>query len=271
MQIVFLFSTFLAALAWAKIINTEEDELIVKQMPKIELHAHLHGSVRLSTLQELAALNGEENNVILESHHAGMVEKPFELFPLIHKTINRKEIVQQVLLEMIQDFANENTIYLEIRSTPRTLADGTTPHEYLLALVEMIDFLKNMSNGISPNTTTIGKMMVRLIVSIDRAKPYQEAFNSLQSIKEIQEQYPGIIVGIDFSGNPLGGRFNEFIEIFKIAREKLGLKVTIHAAETKELSDPQDDETEYILNFKYVMFVIILLVLLCNNNIDIIS
>eukprot|EP01034_Spumella_vulgaris_P028869 gene28869-35811_t len=59
--------------------------------------------------------------------------------------------------------------------------------------------------------------------------------------------------GVDFSGNPLGGRFDDFMPLFDQARDS-GLKVTVHSAETKELSETVDaefgeDETTVVLNF----------------------
>eukprot|EP01031_Cornospumella_fuschlensis_P025678 gene25677-31011_t len=223
----------------------DSSEEKVAKMPKIELHAHLHGSVRRSTMLELAA----EKNITtplklsLDQYDHGVVDKPFELFPIVHSIVDRKEVVGRILLEMIQDYKELNTIYLEVRTTPRSLPDGTTIEGYLQLVTRIIA---------EYNTANPDGMLVKLVISIDRSKKYADAIDLLQLIKEYT--YIGeekVIVGIDFSGNPLGGRFQDFASLFTEARH-MGLNVTVHTAELKQLSERREedmDETSFILSY----------------------
>lgn len=233
-----------------KLVHDKENEIatIIHEIPKIELHAHLHGSVRYSTLLELIHeqnLSKEIIKVQLDESDVGERDKPFELFPVVHRVVNKLSIVERVLREMVEDYLLENTIYLEIRTSPRGLSgDGSTASEYVRVITQTIASLnKQYSN----------KILSKLILSIDRSKSLQEG----QAIYELakQFQYVGeekIIVGLDFAGNPQGGRFEDFQRLFETARRN-GFFLTVHTAEAKELSESklnsEDDETSLIINF----------------------
>lgn len=53
---------------------------------------------------------------------------------------------------------------------------------------------------------------------------------------DLRKKYPQIVVGIDLSGNPEKGKFNDFHELFKKAREE-GFRFAIHCAESIEEHD----------------------------------
>jgi adenosine deaminase len=225
-------------------------EAIVHQLPKFELHAHLHGSIRLSTLDELnIAAGAGPVRVTVSDEHLGLVEKPFELFPLIHKVVTSKEIVLRILREMIEDFTAENVIYMEIRTTPRALPDGTSVTEYVRLLTETI-----AAHNAKPDR----KVLVKLILSVDRAKSLEDGMQVISLLRDYsyyprestsQVKREKVIVGVDFSGNPLGGRFPEFRSIFDEARS-LGFNITLHTAEAEDLYHEElYDETDAILDF----------------------
>lgn len=231
-----------------------DPEILVRKLPKIELHAHLHGSIRLPTLNELSLAAGAGPvHVTVSDEHSGQVEKPFELFPLIHKVVTTKDIVLRILSEMIEDFMAENVIYLEIRTTPRALPDGTSASEYVRLLTHAI-----ATHNALPHRT----MLVKLIVSIDRGRSHQDALQTLSLLEQFSTVtippntdtsassiIEKVIVGVDFSGNPLGGKFMEFQSIFQEIRQ-LGFNITIHTAEAEELLDADNyDETDAILDF----------------------
>lgn len=53
------------------------------------------------------------------------------------------------------------------------------------------------------------------------------------------KEYPDIICGVDFSGSPTNGNFNDFKPILEKAREN-GLKLALHCGEVEnpiEISD----------------------------------
>ena len=227
---------------------------VIAMMPKIELHAHLHGSIRRSTLESLA----QEKNISLNCDYNLDIDQCFGLFKVVHQIISSQSVLTRVFSEMMEDYMSDNVIYLEIRTTPRSLPDGTNDRQYIALLKTLISNHNDMYGS--------QKMLVKLILSIDRSKSVNYAMDTLQIANSIglhpsqQQQDTKLIVGLDFSGNPLGGRFEDFAHVFVRGRE-MGLKITLHCAEIKQLSyasfekgqkthDFDTDETTFILSFK---------------------
>ena len=243
--------------------NIAAKELVIDKMPKIELHAHLHGSIRRSTLESLA----REKNISLDCDYRLDLDQCFGLFKVVHQVISSQEILRRVVSEILEDFMADNVIYLELRSTPRSLADGTTDRQYIYLLKSLIS---------NHNAAYASKMLVKLIVSVDRSKSVNFAMETLQIIDSVGIHHVAknsnsppqkVIVGLDFSGNPLGGRFEDFASVFTRGRE-MGLNITVHCAEIKQLSygafskgqktqNFDTDETTFILSFKYDIVVVL--------------
>jgi adenosine deaminase len=240
------------SLTWASFHQTfhnEDDKFgLIHDLPKVELHAHLHGSVRHSTLQELIKGSDKEDaqyRFMLDEGDHGLADRPFDLFPVVHKLVNSIEIVKRVLHEMVEDYIAENVIYLEIRTTPRSLPDGTTAREYVKTLVSEIAAINQKQSG---------TIHTRLILSIDRSKKVSDGEDVLSLAKEFQYHIDldtgmkrKVIVGIDFSGNPNGGRFDDFAKIFEDGRN-IGFNITLHTAEIAELSETETDHDEIVLD-----------------------
>ena len=141
-------------------------EMLMLSIPKIELHAHLHGSIRPSTLAQLAHMQG----IDLSEHLNGQrdLNKCFALFQAIHRVIDRKEILKHVLFEILHDFMDDNVIYLELRTTPRILShDGTTKKQYL----ELVTSLISMHNQRYSDRMLVRELMMEELVTFPTPPP----------------------------------------------------------------------------------------------------
>lgn len=101
-------------------------------IPKIELHAHLNGCIRAETFLELA----EKKNVNIEHldfYHVD-VKMAFEIFKVGAKLITDLHLVKRITKEMIEDYKKHNTVYLEIRSSPKEF-EGTTKLDYISKII----------------------------------------------------------------------------------------------------------------------------------------
>lgn len=67
-------------------------------------------------------------------------------------------------------------------------------------------------------------MISRLIVSINRSNPVCDAEDITSLAIDCYKLYPDVVVGIEISGNPLIGKFEDFIPSLNKARAA-GLKV----------------------------------------------
>mmetsp|Transcript_20890 Transcript_20890/g.40961 ORF Transcript_20890/g.40961 Transcript_20890/m.40961 type:complete len:342 (+) Transcript_20890:438-1463(+) len=199
-----------------------EEELLqfIRNLPKAELHAHLHGSVREETLREL----GCEGFVA----KGRTLQECFDLFGTIHNAVQNTRAVQIIARGVVADFAQDNVRYLELRSTPRSTPE-MSKEDYLLALVEAVTMAGEEHN-----------VMVKLIVSIDRAKPVADAYDTLKVVAALPSAARQIIVGVDLSGNPTRGVFANFVPVLNIARNKLRLKVTLHCGEVVNPQEVQE-------------------------------
>lgn len=190
-------------------------------IPTQELHAHLNGSLRKSTFLEFL----QEDKIEFEFPDQVKMNDAFIIFSLVHRVVNSKHRLSRIVREVLEDFEADNCIYLELRTTPKALPD-ISKTEYIQTIEQIIEEFK-------------GKMKTRLLVSVNRGQSLQDAWENLDIAKNSK-----LCVGVDFSGNPLAGKFINFVGVFEEAR-RFGLKITVHTAEIEDESDTND-----VLRFK---------------------
>ncbi|KAJ8761891.1 hypothetical protein K2173_005602 [Erythroxylum novogranatense] len=232
-------------------------------IPKVELHAHLNGSIRDSTLLELARGLGEKGivvssdvqDVIMKNDRS--LSEVFKLFDLIHVITTDHQTVTRITKEVVEDFALENVVYLELRTTPkRNDSIGMTKRSYMEAVVEGLRAVSAVDIHFTPHDldartyvnsvndtfhgTSRKKIYVRLLLSIDRRETTESA---IETVKLAMDMRDFGVVGIDLSGNPIVGEWITFLPALKFAREQ-GLYVTLHCGEV-----PNHEEIQAMLDF----------------------
>lgn len=229
-------------------------------MPKIELHAHLNGSIRDSTLLELARALGDKGvidfsqveHVILKNDRS--LSEVFKLFDLIHVVTTDHSSITRITKEVVEDFAFENVVYLELRTTPKKNDSlGMSKRSYMEAVLEglravrsvdvaFIPYSEEPRNLSSPllsdasekcNGNTRKKIFVRLLFSIDRRETTEAAMETVMLALEMRHFG---VVGIDLSGNPAVGEWITYLPALKFAREQ-GLYVTLHCGEVSNSNE----------------------------------
>jgi adenosine deaminase len=190
------------------------------QIPKIELHAHLNGSIRKQTFLELLPQEYQEEAIKVFQNMS--YKNAFKIFSYLGKVVTDLSVVRRVTREMIEDWNKQNCIYLEIRTTLKRI-NGTSKADYIDAILEEIDE-GNKKYDIE----------TRLIISVNRDLPLSEAEDSLDTYIKYESPLKKLIVGVDYCGY-------EIKEIIKLAEiipvlnkfKANGLKVTYHIAESK--------------------------------------
>lgn len=198
-----------------------------RALPKIDLHRHLEGSLRLNTLAEIA----QEHGIDLPSYDAERL-RPYvqvtddppdylrflEKFRFMHRFYTSKETVQRVVREAIVDAANDNIRYLELRFNPYALANVQR-----FSLTDVVEWVLESTEKTQTQTGT----RTCLILTI----PRQESLQMANKIIDIGIAYLGSLVrGIDLVGDEVNFPADRFIEPFHRAH-KAGLNITIHAGE----------------------------------------
>jgi adenosine deaminase len=193
-------------------------------LPKIELHAHLNGSIRKETLLEL--LSEEDRQQALKIYSDQMsFNNAFKMFSISSKIITSLDIIRRITREMIEDWNWHNCIYLEIRTSIKKIGN-CSKEDYLRAVLEEI-YKGNQKY----------QMKTRLIISLNREldiEDYLETFLIFKNFKnsESDGELKQLIVGVDYSGNAMKEKhkYSEIIPIMENFKNE-GLKVTIHLGE----------------------------------------
>lgn len=200
----------------------------LKALPKVELHRHLEGSLRLATLADIAReyrfdLPGYEVEDIRplvqimpnDEHSSQAFLSKFETLRQFYQS---QEVIERVAYEAIADAAADNIVYMELRFTPIALArEKGFPLPEVASWV--IDAVKRATDQYSID--------VRLIISMNR---HESVDLGAEHIEIAVQNMDRGVVGVDLAGaeNLFPGA--PFHPLFEKAREA-ELNITIHAGE----------------------------------------
>ena len=104
---------------------------VLAAWPKIDLHRHLEGSLRLSTLAEIAQEHGvdlpswdleELRPYVQVIDDTPDFQRFLSKFRLLRRFYSTREAVMRVAYEAVADAASDNIKYLELRFNPVALA-----------------------------------------------------------------------------------------------------------------------------------------------------
>ena len=216
-------------------MNSNNDahlEDFIEKLPKVELHAHLNGCIRETTLFELA----RERKVSLSDHHfchsstfssstthgamynirPRSLKDCFDMFAEIPKCVNDHMSLRRITREALQDFASHHVTYLELRSTPKRLLSTfqskddnlCTKKEYIETIVSELKTFERqeqeryeMESKDSPDTCRL-PLVPRIIVSIDRSSSVEDAIDHVNLAIDMVQGGNTSVVGVDLGGNP---------------------------------------------------------------------
>lgn len=167
------------------------------------MHAHIGGCYRPNTFMELVLEKGLDLDAI--DFYNVNIETAFKFFALGSKLVTDLKTLKRVLAEIIEDYAKQNTRYLELRSTPKAFKESTR-EDYIRAVVEVMEQAEMRD-----------KIKVRFLVSINRQAPVEDAQASLEAVKLVNSSY---VVGVELSGNPKTGTFSDFLPLFTEIRQE---------------------------------------------------
>lgn len=106
---------------------------IIKRLPKVELHHHLDGAVRPTTIIELAEkynidLPETEPEKLADWFHRGANRKNLALylegFGVVLQVMQTEEALRRIARENLEDLAEHNVAYAEIRFAPELCVEG---------------------------------------------------------------------------------------------------------------------------------------------------
>ncbi|EXM05601.1 hypothetical protein NOF04DRAFT_17085 [Fusarium oxysporum II5] len=209
-------------------------------LPKIELHAHLTGSISRRALHEVWLRKKETSNTDLEDPLIVMPEGKHDynlqtFFPLfssyIYNLITDEESVRDTTKCVLTDFLNDGVCYLELRTTPRATPQ-LSAEQYISILLDTISSFESQNP----------QLHTRLILAVDRRHTPEQAAFTLELALTYREQG---VVGLDLCGDPTArpaGEISVFTPVFLEARKK-GLGITVHFAEAEASGSKEELST----------------------------
>ena len=196
-------------------------------LPKVELHRHLEGSLRLETMLDIARSHGVTVPAsILRLSNLVQVqdEEPFtfsnflQKFKTLRLFYRSPNVIHRVTREAVEDAARDNIRYLELRFTPVALSRAER--------FPLHDVMSWVCTSAREAAEEFG-IKVRLIASVNR----HESPELAEQVAWLASDYmQDGIVGLDLAGNEADFSAKPFAPIFREARES-GLRITVHAGE----------------------------------------
>ncbi|KAH8852486.1 Adenosine deaminase-like protein [Schistosoma japonicum] len=244
-------------------------------LPKVELHAHLSGSISTEFLKrESIAHHGlqyTDPRFGFESWE-GDLDRCFDYFQKIHKYIDTPEILQR-LTSFVGFFSREsmkpvaqiwrflgicisgkyhanqmiisykNSSFDENnRATASVIEEFCQENVILLELRTTLrplpthrSYLNSVIKGIQGSPSVLDN---RIYVTLLLSLDRSKSVDEALITLELAKEYysSGLISGIDLSGNPLAGNLCDFVPLLNTARS-YGFKTTVHIAEVTNQSE----------------------------------
>lgn len=204
-------------------------EKTICSMPKIELHRHLEGSVRLATLVDIARQHQLKIidplteatlrplvQVVPDEPHTS--QQFLSKFGVLRQFYLTSDVVARITREIVEDAAKDNVRYMELRFTPRALCHVTNS-----PLNDVVKLVCDTAN----ETAKKHKIQVRFIVSMNRHEGAELGEHVLRAA--LNHRSRGV-VGLDLAGDEANYSSLPYRDLFMRAKAA-GLGITIHAGE----------------------------------------
>src|SRR5512142_2274838 len=169
-----------------------------RALPKVELHRHLEGSLRLDTMVDIARQHGITIPAdVLRLSTLVQVQQEDKLtyqnflakFNTLRLFYRSPDVIHRITSEAIEDAAKDNVKYMELRFTPVALSRAER-----FPLQDVITWVMSSARDAAQKFDVI----VRLIVSVNR----HESTDLAEQVAWISaEHHDHGIVGLDLAGN----------------------------------------------------------------------
>jgi adenosine deaminase len=198
-----------------------------RALPKVELHRHLEGSLRLDTMVDVARQHGItipadvlrlSNLVQVQEADKFTFQNFLAKFDTLRLFYRSPDVIDRITREAVEDAAKDNVRYMELRFTPVALSRAER-----FPLHDVIDWVLTSAREAAQKYNVI----VRLIASVNR---HESAELAEQVAWLAAAHIRDGLVALDLAGNEAEFKTEPFYGIFKEAKQA-GLHVTIHAGE----------------------------------------
>ena len=198
----------------------------IKALPKVELHEHLDGSLRPSTIITLA----KERDIVLPAYdeeklgawfRAGSERKSLSLylesFNITTAVLQDREALARAAEEEIEDLAEDGVVYAEIRFAPSL---------HTRKGLSMDEVVRSVLDGLQRGKRKTGVEFGLILCAMRNESPEISL-----KVAELGAAYSDRgVVGFDLAGDEKGNPAKAHIKAFEYIRRK-NFNITIHAGE----------------------------------------
>ena len=199
---------------------------LIRKLPKAELHCHLDGSLRVSTIIDLAAhqkvelpaKNKEDlHNILAIKEKMKNLEEYLEIFDITLSVLQTPESLMRVAFELAEDCWNDGVRYVEVRYSPILhTQEGMTSSESIDAVKKGLDQAES-EFGIKTGIIICGIRNISPEISLKLA--------------DLAVQYKNKgVVGFDLAGAEENFPAKHHQEAFELILKK-NINATLHAGE----------------------------------------
>lgn len=201
------------------------DRELLRRLPKAELHCHLDGSVRPTTLLELAReydvtlprTDADSLRAYMRVHDASTLEEYLERFDVTLAVMQTADALERIAYELAEDAAADGVRYIEVRFAPILNVRGGLD---LGAAVEA------PLRGLARAASEIGIVGKVIICALRTMEP-----DISRELAHLAVAYRDRgVVGFDLAGGERGHPASLHADAFRFAREH-DLACTCHAGE----------------------------------------
>ncbi|HUH99340.1 MAG TPA: adenosine deaminase [Anaerolineales bacterium] len=198
-----------------------------RALPKVELHRHLEGTLRLDTMLDIARQHGItipadilrlSSLVQMQEQEKYSFQNFLSKFNTLRLFYRSPDAIHRITREAVEDAAKDNVKYMELRFTPVALSRAER-----FPLHDVIDWVITSAQEAAKEFG----VTVRLIASVNRHESHELAE---QVAWLAAEQRDRGLIAMDLAGNEAEFQSGPFYGVFKEARQA-GLRITIHAGE----------------------------------------
>ncbi|MGM0470953.1 MAG: adenosine deaminase [Bacillota bacterium] len=198
---------------------------LIRKLPKVELHLHLDGSLRVKTVRQLSQkleldlpVTSKESlaDYLQVSGQCADLGNYLEKFELPIKLMQTPEAISRIAYELVEDLAAENVRYAEIRFAPLLLTEQLSAFEVVEAALD----------GLKRGEKEFG-VIANLILCCMRD---QDPSKSIEVTQLAIDYLDAGVVGIDLAGDEDNFPPEEHEQAFQLAKGA-GLNRTVHAGE----------------------------------------
>lgn len=201
-------------------------EEMIHKIPKVELHDHLDGGVRPNSIVDLAdklevELPAKSSEDLASWLHRGADRKNLGLylegFGLTIAVMQTREALYRVAYEAIEDLADDNVVYAEIRFAPI---------QHLQKGLNLEAVVKSVLSGLEAGKREKGPEFGLILCAMRD----QDAEASLEVAELAVAFRDRGVVGFDIAGDEYGHPPKRHLDAFQHVRDR-NFNITIHAGE----------------------------------------